>query len=173
MHILLSNRQAGPGRTVKQEQEQVSRNHEQTFSGGSVLLDRDHVFELATTRARISARARTRTRGNWASFLPRPLGTHFRGWATHSEAGGRPPLPAAMSVCTDQQPSASVADQLGGAEEMGASKEYVSVRVRTAVGYILHPDKFQDLSKLDLQKKFDLLVRRGIIVTYVRVHLPS
>ena len=106
-------------------------------------------------------------------FLPRPLGTHFRGWATHCEAGGRPPLPAAMSVCTDQQPSASVADQLGGAEEMGASKEYVSVRVRTALGYNLHPDKFQELSKLDLQKKFDLLVRRGIIVTYVRVHLPS
>ena len=75
-------------------------------------------------------------------------------------------MPAAMSVCTDQQPSASVADQLGGAEEMGASKEYV--RVRTALGYNLHPDKFQELSKLDLQKKFDLLVRRGIIVTYLR-----
>ena len=55
---------------------------------------------------------------------------------------------------------------------MGADEEYVSVR--TALGYNLHPDKFQELSKLDLQKKFDLLVRRGIlIVTYVRVHLPS
>ena len=27
MHILLSNSQAGPGRTVKQEQEEISRNH--------------------------------------------------------------------------------------------------------------------------------------------------
>ena len=36
MQILLSNSQAGPGRTVKQEQEEISRNHVQTFSGGSV-----------------------------------------------------------------------------------------------------------------------------------------
>ena len=31
MQILLSNSQAGPGRTVKQEQEDISRNHVQTF----------------------------------------------------------------------------------------------------------------------------------------------
>ena len=31
MQILLSNSQAGPGRTVKQEQEEISRNHVQTF----------------------------------------------------------------------------------------------------------------------------------------------
>ena len=36
MQILLSNSQAGPGRTVKQEQEEISRNHVQTFSGGPV-----------------------------------------------------------------------------------------------------------------------------------------
>ena len=36
MHILLSNSQAGPGRTVKQEQVEISRNYVQTFSGGPV-----------------------------------------------------------------------------------------------------------------------------------------
>ena len=38
MLILLSNSQAGPGRTVKQEQEEISRNHVQAFIPGSVLL---------------------------------------------------------------------------------------------------------------------------------------
>ena len=36
MQILLSNSQAGPGRTVKQEQEEISRNHVQAFIPGSV-----------------------------------------------------------------------------------------------------------------------------------------
>ena len=36
MQILLSNSQAGPGRTVKQEQEDISRNHVQTFISPSV-----------------------------------------------------------------------------------------------------------------------------------------
>ena len=36
MYILLSNSRAGPGRTVKQEQEEISRNHVQTFFGSSV-----------------------------------------------------------------------------------------------------------------------------------------
>ena len=31
LHILLSNSQAGPGRKVKQEQEEISRNHVQDF----------------------------------------------------------------------------------------------------------------------------------------------
>ena len=31
VHILLSNSQAGPGETAKQEQEEISRNHVQTF----------------------------------------------------------------------------------------------------------------------------------------------
>ena len=31
LFVLLSRTQAGPGRTVKQEQEQISRNHVQTF----------------------------------------------------------------------------------------------------------------------------------------------
>ena len=31
IHVLLSNSQAGPGRTVKQEQEGISHNHIQTF----------------------------------------------------------------------------------------------------------------------------------------------
>ena len=36
MQILLSRTLAGPGRTVKQEQEEISRNHVQNFSGGSL-----------------------------------------------------------------------------------------------------------------------------------------
>ena len=36
MQILLSNSQAGPGRTVKQEQEDISPNHVQAFIGLSV-----------------------------------------------------------------------------------------------------------------------------------------
>ena len=36
MHILLSNGQAGPGRTVKQEQEEISPKHVQAFILGSV-----------------------------------------------------------------------------------------------------------------------------------------
>ena len=36
MYFLLSRTQAGPGRTGKQEQEETSRNHVQTFSGCSV-----------------------------------------------------------------------------------------------------------------------------------------
>ena len=39
MYFLLSRTQAGPGRTVKQEQEVTSRNHVQTFSGCSVVCD--------------------------------------------------------------------------------------------------------------------------------------
>ena len=31
LHVLLSRTQAGPGRTVEQEQEDISRNHVQTF----------------------------------------------------------------------------------------------------------------------------------------------
>ena len=36
MQILLSNSQAGTGRTFKQEQEEISRNHVQAFILGSV-----------------------------------------------------------------------------------------------------------------------------------------
>ena len=38
MQILLSRSPAGPGRTVKQEQERISRNHVQTFISPSVLI---------------------------------------------------------------------------------------------------------------------------------------
>ena len=49
MQILLSNSQAGPGRTVKQEKEEISRNHIQAFIPGSVHIpwNADNiVFEL-------------------------------------------------------------------------------------------------------------------------------
>ena len=36
LHILLSNSQAGPGRKVKEEQEEISRNHVQAFIPDSV-----------------------------------------------------------------------------------------------------------------------------------------
>ena len=36
LQILLSNSLAGPGRKVKQEQEEISRNHVQAFFPGSV-----------------------------------------------------------------------------------------------------------------------------------------
>ena len=39
LHVLLSRTQAGPGRTVKQEQEQISRNHVQTFICLSVVFE--------------------------------------------------------------------------------------------------------------------------------------
>ena len=37
LFVLLSRTQAGPGRTVKQEQEKISRNHVQTFISPSVV----------------------------------------------------------------------------------------------------------------------------------------
>ena len=37
LFVLLSRTQAGPGRTVKQEQEEISRNHVQTFISPSVV----------------------------------------------------------------------------------------------------------------------------------------
>ena len=39
LYVLLSMTQAGPGRTVKQEQEEISRNHVQTFISPSVYID--------------------------------------------------------------------------------------------------------------------------------------
>ena len=46
MYFLLSRTQAGPGRTVKQEQEEISRNHVQTFSGCSVEKRQNVMSEL-------------------------------------------------------------------------------------------------------------------------------
>ena len=45
MFVLLSRTQAGPGRTVKQEQEEVSRNHVQAFIPGSVHISTNEVQE--------------------------------------------------------------------------------------------------------------------------------
>ena len=39
--ILLSRTQAGPGRTVKQEQEEISHNHVQTFISFSLYCKSD------------------------------------------------------------------------------------------------------------------------------------
>ena len=42
LFVLLSRTQAGPGRTVKQEQEEISRNHVQTFIYPSVMVPLSH-----------------------------------------------------------------------------------------------------------------------------------
>ena len=50
MYVLLSRTQAGPGRTVKQEQEEISRNHVQTFISPSVCeLISDVIFGCPRT----------------------------------------------------------------------------------------------------------------------------
>ena len=43
LHVLLSRTQAGPGKTVKQEQEEISWNHVQTFIYLSVKVLRKFV----------------------------------------------------------------------------------------------------------------------------------
>ena len=52
---MLSSTQAGPGRTVKQEQEEISRNHVQTFICLSVVfslpVDREHADHVVFTAA--------------------------------------------------------------------------------------------------------------------------
>ena len=61
MEILLSNSQAGPGRTVKQEQEEISRNHVQAFIPGSVLtlfLSPPHKQHYAPVNSPVSLRRR-------------------------------------------------------------------------------------------------------------------
>ena len=63
MHILLSNSQAGPGRTVKQEQEEISRNHVQTFISPSVLLT------ILVKKVNIQSREKVLVRG-CEKFLP-------------------------------------------------------------------------------------------------------
>ena len=49
LYVLLSRTQAGPGRTVKQEQEEISRNHIQTF----IYLSVHKLKALCMTAARI------------------------------------------------------------------------------------------------------------------------
>ena len=55
LQILLSRTQVGPGRKVKQEQEQISRNHVQTFSvcsiHGTTLHNSKIDFLVATKTA--------------------------------------------------------------------------------------------------------------------------
>ena len=46
MYVLLSRTQAGPGRTVKQEHKEFSRNHLQTFILPSVRYGGKHEFNL-------------------------------------------------------------------------------------------------------------------------------
>ena len=50
MQILLSNSQAGPGRTVKQEQDEISRNHMQANVPGSVCSDEEAFFSMVSLR---------------------------------------------------------------------------------------------------------------------------
>ena len=50
MYFLLSRTQAGPGRTVKQEQEEISRNHVQTFISPSVYSQTSQSSEIASSQ---------------------------------------------------------------------------------------------------------------------------
>ena len=59
MQILLSNSQARPGRTVKQEQEEITRNHVQAFILDSVI---------ALCRADIMFMAARVGKENWAHY---------------------------------------------------------------------------------------------------------
>ena len=47
LHVLLSRTQAGPGRTVKQKKEKISRNHVQTFICLSVQRSAKRLVNLA------------------------------------------------------------------------------------------------------------------------------
>ena len=49
LHVLLSRTKAGPGRTVKQEQEEISRNHVQTFICHSVCGGPSHSHPMKQT----------------------------------------------------------------------------------------------------------------------------
>ena len=49
VQILLSNSPAGPGRTVKQDQEEISRNHVQTFIYLSLVLTSIAVMTIAAS----------------------------------------------------------------------------------------------------------------------------
>ena len=53
LQILLSSTQAGPGRKVKQEQEEISSNHVQTFIYLSVLYEIVHQ-ELAEQSQKVT-----------------------------------------------------------------------------------------------------------------------
>ena len=46
LYVLLSRTQAGPGRAVKQEQEEISRNHVQTFICLSVYVRNERVKNI-------------------------------------------------------------------------------------------------------------------------------
>ena len=76
MQILLSNSQAGSGRTVKQEQEEISRNHVQAFIPGSV-----HTH--CATRRLYDCRAKNvkmqHCSGQEVHFPSTPGGIHWEG----------------------------------------------------------------------------------------------
>ena len=62
MQILLSRTKAGPGRTGKEEQEQISLNHVQTIFGSSVFLSVSRRFLRALPDSAHSSIARMRKR---------------------------------------------------------------------------------------------------------------
>ena len=53
VQILLSNSQAGPGRKVKQEQEEISRNHVQAFQPISVNQEKLSFLVVVATVGRV------------------------------------------------------------------------------------------------------------------------
>ena len=62
LHVLLHRTQAGPGRTVKQEQEEISRNHVQTFICLSVDSLRYHEIQATFRQNKGEPESRERER---------------------------------------------------------------------------------------------------------------
>ena len=89
MFVLLSGTQAEPGRTVKQEQEEISRNHVQTFISPSVGA-RENMLSLAKkgTRKTFSYLPRSRKEFLVNSFSLAPF--FNRRDRVCSEASGNP-----------------------------------------------------------------------------------
>ena len=59
LHVLLNRTQAGPGRTVKQEQDEISRNHVQAFILGSVHICAWARFSLKFHSYNVNARVKS------------------------------------------------------------------------------------------------------------------
>ena len=88
MFVLLSRTQAGPGRTVKQEQEEISRNHIQTFISPSVspaMKNHSSVMPLLLSIVLIAAQAKRIT------FKPEiPQSSHWRKCGYGADFAARP-----------------------------------------------------------------------------------
>ena len=94
MYFLLSRTQAGPGRTVKQEQEETSCNHVQTFSGCSVY-SRSAVYRHKIQQPLNQSYAKSKwvPEGLWCcSSSRRPLAAWAKSWGGRTLAAWQRPV---------------------------------------------------------------------------------